>query len=144
MLASLSLISFLSTRRINSLWLTWLKRQVWLDSFDRRHQVRPVWFHFLIWPEDISIIGRNPPEESEATNLNRVKKLKKHHMSKHFRRITTTKNVQNKSWLVSKALLVQCVLFARKSKGLVPMNPSSEVVKWWYWWPGWYGCVFRS
>lgn len=51
-------------------------------------------------------MGRNPPEESQATNLNRVKK---HHMCKHFRRITTTKNVEN-WWLVSKALLVQCVL----------------------------------
>lgn len=120
MQASLSLIIW----QINSLWLTGLKRQVWLDSFDRRHQVRPVWFHFLIWPEDISIMGRNPPEESEATNLYwvatpHVQTLQKnHHYQKCWKQIV----VGFKSFVSS-----MCIKFSRKcSHGLVPMNPSTS------------------
>ena len=75
------------------------------------------------------------PEESKATNLNRVKK---HHMSKHFRRIATTSNVENWCKLVvgfKSFVSSMCIDFSpENSKGLVPMNPASPVVKWWYWW----------
>ena len=96
----------------------------------------PVWLHFLIWPEDISIMGRNPPEESEATNLNRV-------ATPHDQTLQKNQHYQ-KCWklvVAFKSFSSMRILRPKIQRSGRWIHPS--VVKW-YWRPGWFGCVFRS